>query len=117
MKKLLLSFLTLVFTMSCFASCTNLIHKDIPDEEWSYNALQHWKDVTCTWNMCKFDVVSYDHVDENADRVCDVCEYQMPQLNVGIKWYTSETHHQYLPEPAENGAITGVVYGYGEHID
>lgn len=117
MKKLLLSLLTVMFMMTCFASCTNLIHKHITDEEWSYNGLQHWKDVTCTWNMCKFDIVSYDHVDENGDRICDVCEYQMPQLNVDIEWYTSETHHWYLPEAGENGDIIGIVYGYGEHTD
>ena len=117
MKKLLLSLLTVIFMMTCFASCANLIHKDIPDEEWSYNELQHWKDITCTWNMCKFDVVSYDHVDENSDRVCDVCEYQMPSLNFDIKWITSETHHWYEPEPDENGTVDTIVYGYEEHID
>ncbi len=119
MKKLLLSILAAVLIMPCFTSCANLIHKDIPDEEWSYDELQHWKDITCTWNKCDFNIMSYDHVDENADRVCDVCEYQMPQLNLntGIKWYTSETHHWHLPEPAENGAMIGIVYGYGEHMD
>lgn len=77
MKKLLLSLLTVIFMMTCFASCANLIHKDIPDEEWSYNELQHWKDITCTWNKCDFNIVSYDHVDENSDRVCDVCGYHV----------------------------------------
>lgn len=172
MKKLLLSFLTVIFMMTCFASCANLIHKDIPDEEWSYNELQHWKDITCTWNMCKFDVVSYDHVDENSDRVCDVCGHTpgiwiqpeehkhtgemqaspyahwyvytcgcpsneiaeehsddnkdwicdmcghfMSQLTYGIKWYTTETHHWWLPDPSEDGVMIGVVYGEGEHTD
>ncbi len=117
MKKLLLSLLTVMFIMTGFASCTNLIHKHITDEEWSYDELQHWKNVTCTWNKCDFNIASYDHVDENGDRICDVCEYQMPQLNVDIEWYISETHHWYLPGSAENGAMIGVVYGYGEHVD
>ena len=75
MKKKLAYLLTLMFMIGCLSSCTSIKHEHITDEVWSYNELIHWKNVTCTWNMCKFDLVTEEHIDEDYDGICDVCTY------------------------------------------
>lgn len=75
MKKYWIYILTLIMATACFSSCSSLIHRHIVDEKWSYNELMHWHNVTCTWDMCKFDLVTEEHIDEGFDGICDVCGY------------------------------------------
>ena len=78
MKKGLFLLLSLALVIISLASCEfNLKHEHIQDEEWSFDAQMHYKNVHCTWNICKTNVVSYDHVDEDGNLFCDVCCYDM----------------------------------------
>lgn len=74
----ILSFTLVVFVILCLASCEfSLKHEHIQDEKWSFNSEMHWKNVTCTWNMCKFDIVTEEHCDNDGNLFCDVCGYEM----------------------------------------
>lgn len=76
MKKLLALSLAILIIAICLASCEfSLLHDHIVDENWSYNEEMHWKNATCTWNKCKMDIVTYEHVDEDLNNTCDVCGY------------------------------------------
>lgn len=76
MKKLISLSLVLMVLIACLASCDfTLKHEHIQDEKWSYNEEQHWKNVTCTWNMCKFDIVTEEHIDNDGNGICDECGY------------------------------------------
>ncbi len=78
MKKGLFLFLSLALVIISLASCEfNLKHEHIQDEEWSFDDQMHYKNVHCTWNVCKTNVVSYDHVDEDGNLFCDVCGFEM----------------------------------------
>ena len=87
------------------------MHEHI-EGQWEFNDSQHWQSVTCTFHTCNINIVSYDHIDEDDDGLCDVCGYR--PLVITMKWYFSDSHHWRLPEG--NAAFT-VVYGYREHID
>lgn len=77
MKKLFAFLICAIMCVWFLTSCDfSLKHAHIADEEWSYNKWCHWKNVTCSWHMCKFDIVTYDHVDENDDGICDVCGFE-----------------------------------------
>lgn len=84
MKKGLFLLLSLALVIISLASCEfNLKHEHIQDEEWSVDAQMHYKNVHCTWNVCKTNVVSYDHVDEDGNLFCDICGYDL-YLNTEI---------------------------------
>ena len=74
MKRLWALLFTAVVGLCSFTACTSLVHKHIPSE-WQYNAISHWRNVTCTWNMCKFDLNTEEHIYENDENVCTVCGY------------------------------------------
>lgn len=77
MKKSIILLIVIVLAVVSLASCQfSLKHEHILDEEWTSNELTHHKNVTCTWNMCKFDIVTYEHVDEDLNNVCDICAYE-----------------------------------------
>lgn len=82
--------LTVVFWSGC-----SFIHKHTADEEWSSNEFAHWKNVTCNLGMCKIDVETYDHVDEDKDFYCDVCGYEMPEHEHTGEMHFSEWAHWY----------------------
>ena len=76
MKKLLALCLTVVLCLCCLASCVSIIpHAHTEGDVWEYNENQHWKPINCVFNICEINIVSYEHVDENNDGVCDVCGY------------------------------------------
>ena len=76
MKKLLALCLTAVLCLCCLASCVSIIpHAHTEGDVWEYNENQHWKPINCVFNICEINIVSYEHVDENNDGVCDVCGY------------------------------------------
>ena len=76
MKKLLALCLTAVLCLCCLASCVATIpHAHTEGDVWEYNENQHWKPINCVFNICEINIVSYEHVDENNDGVCDVCGY------------------------------------------
>lgn len=115
MKKLLALILTVVLCLCFLSSCDiSLMHYHVADEEWSVNAEMHYKNVHCSWNICKTNVISYEHIDEDADLCCDECGFLMSVASNEIEWQHNETHHWWIPQ-SEEGALSGVVYGYGEH--
>ena len=72
MKKLLIFLFSTVIGAFCFASCGTNNHDHI--SEWKYDALTHWEVVTCTLNICDFNMPApAEHIDENTDGKCDVC--------------------------------------------
>ena len=77
MKKIVISILAFVFILFCFASCDSLKHEHITDEKYSSNEESHWKNVTCTWDCCKLNIVTEAHIDEDKNNICDACEYAM----------------------------------------
>lgn len=78
MKKMTLILLTTVLLVVCLASCDSLKHEHVTADEWSQNEESHWKNVTCTWDWCKLDIVTEAHVDADENNVCDVCDYEIP---------------------------------------
>ena len=105
------------FRIICFVflltSCESLTHKHIVAENWSHDEQFHWKITTCNQNRCLIEYTTFKHVDEDHNMVCDICNYQLINLELdNVNWLYSDTHHWYLPEGEENSAI---VYGYGEH--
>ena len=83
MKKLLFVSLIMLLVLCLLTSCNfSLVHKHVTEDEWSSNEFIHWRDVTCTWNMCKINVVTEEHVNCDADLLCDICGYSLePQSN------------------------------------
>lgn len=82
--------LTVVFLSGC-----SFIHKHTADEEWSSNEFAHWKNVTCNLGMCKIDPAISEHVDEDGDRHCDICGYEMPEHEHTGEMHFSEWAHWY----------------------
>ncbi|MBR2380960.1 MAG: hypothetical protein IKA84_00500 [Clostridia bacterium] len=105
MKKLLFLLLTFVIVLSLASCDLSLKHEHIQDEKWSFNSEIHWKDVTCTWNMCKFDIVTYEHIDEDNDLFCDVCGYEM-SIN------TEACNHQWDDGVEVESEVGGYVMEY-----
>ena len=62
MKKLLAVFLCILLSAAVFTACDFPMHEHIKGQ-WEFNASQHWQSVTCTWNICKINIASYDHID------------------------------------------------------
>ena len=118
MKKriILLVALILLLTIASIIAFVLLNHKHIVDDEWSYNDELHWKNVTCTWDICIFDIVTEAHTDNDGNFFCDVCGFEMSVPSWNIKWIYSETHHWWCPT-FEGGISPGIVYGYGEHVN
>lgn len=76
MKKLISLSLVSILLITCLSSCDfNLMHEHIQDEKWSFDSEMHWKEVTCTWNVCKTNYVFEEHYDNDGDYICDACGY------------------------------------------
>lgn len=73
MKKLLILCLVLTLCLCCLSSCGFSFKHEHLKGEWKYDLMQHWQDVTCTWNKCDIDITIESHVYENS--VCKVCGY------------------------------------------
>ncbi len=115
-KIIVLVSLTLLLIVACVTVFICLKHKHIVDDEWSYNEELHWKNVTCTWDTCKFDIVTEEHTDNDGDLFCDVCGFQMSVPSWDIKWIYSATHHWWSPV-VDVGIGLGDVYGYEKHVN
>ena len=74
MKKLLAVFLCILLCAAVFTACEFPMHEHI-EGQWEFNASQYWKPVTCTWHTYNVNIVSYDHIDEDENGLCDVCSY------------------------------------------
>ena len=86
MKRLWALLFTAVVGLCSFTACTSVVHKHIPSE-WQYNAISHWRNVTCTWNMCKFDLNTEEHVyEELSNEVCVVCGYKRTVAQVVLEY-------------------------------
>ncbi len=118
MKKrfVLLITLALILVVACVMIFVIFKHEHIVDDKWSYNEELHWKNITCTWDTCKFDIVTEEHCDNDGNLFCDVCGFEMSVPAWDIKWIYSATHHWWYPT-FEGGIALGVVYGYGEHVN
>ncbi len=75
MKKFLVFTLLVLLGVTVFTACDSLLHQHI-EGQWEFNDSQHWRPVTCTWHTCEINIVSYDHVDEDKNNICDTCGYQ-----------------------------------------
>jgi len=95
MKKFLALYLTMILCLCSLSSCgLSLKHKHISDEKWSFNENVHWKDITCTWKMCKFEIAIYSHLDKNGDHICDDCGYEIPAHEHSYaEWQYDEYKH------------------------
>lgn len=74
MKKLWIAGLAICLSLSALASCNSLKHEHIT-LGWRFTETSHWRDSKCTWNVCDFNLIVEDHIDENNDNTCDVCGY------------------------------------------
>ena len=45
--------------------------------EWQYNETHHWRDWSCSLNMCRIETTG-EHFDEDKNGVCDKCGYFLP---------------------------------------
>ena len=95
MKKrlVLLITLALILVVACIMIFVIFKHEHIQDEEWSFDAQMHYKNVHCTWNICMISVISYEHVDEDEDRICDICFYRALEHEHTFKYVQYETGH------------------------
>lgn len=94
MKKLFAILICAIMCVMLFSSCNTLNHEDIVDEKWSFNEEIHWKNITCTKDMCKFNIVTYPHIDENGDLFCEVCGYgEMIHQHKMIMVQTQDGHY------------------------
>ena len=100
MKKLISLLLCSLMCVAACTACTSLKHEHITGA-WEFNATQHWRGITCTWNLCLFDLLSEDHVDNDGNGECDVCGYglsvDIPPINyflrnqAGCEWMNEIT--------------------------
>ena len=74
MKKILILLLVAVMTATALSSCM-LFHKHTYAEEWSTSNIEHWHDATCKHTDEKANLGN--HVDNDANTFCDVCNYKM----------------------------------------
>ena len=74
MKKVLVYALSVCLAVCGFTSCASLPHDHIVGE-WKYTQENHWRPITCEWNVCDFNIAPEAHVDEDENGVCDVCGY------------------------------------------
>lgn len=50
--------------------------------EWQYNETHHWRDWSCSLNMCRIETTG-EHFDEDENGVCDKCGY-FPPINSDV---------------------------------
>lgn len=74
MKKSLICVLLIVLAVTCLASCDSLNHGHIRGR-WEYNDESHWRATTCIWNKCDIDPLLENHVDEDKNAICDICDF------------------------------------------
>ena len=74
MKKILRFSLIILF-MVILSSCNSFKYEHIVDEHWSYNEEFHWKYITCSQDRCKIEFATYEHVDDDLNNICDICDY------------------------------------------
>ena len=73
MKKRILSFIASFAVLSSALLLTACGHDHTFATEWSKDATHHWHAATCEHTEEKSDYA--EHVDENNDGVCDVCQH------------------------------------------
>ena len=75
MKKFLSSIIICLYALITLSSCQNnpVYYKT----GWFYDSENHWCYLTCDIPYCKLeDKVDFgNHIDENNDRICDICDY------------------------------------------
>lgn len=91
-----------------------LPHQHTYAEEWTTDANYHWHAPTCNDTEELKDKA--EHIDENNDYKCDVCDYQLPvphQHEYSEDWTTDENNHWHAPTCGD----TEEVKDKAAHID
>ena len=81
MKKYLFIMLTMLILL---LSACNLEHNH-SKSDWRYSETHHWRVPECDRENCSIEDIVYDygeHVDENNDDICDVCNYSLTKGTV-----------------------------------
>lgn len=73
-KRLLSLVMSLIVVLSCFCGCVLLKHEHLTGE-WRCDENAHWRSITCNLERCEIEPSKQPHVDEDANRICDVCGY------------------------------------------
>ena len=97
MRRFFTIFATVLFGLGCFTACNFLKHEHITGE-WEYDEIYHWRIPICTWHKCDFDPYIGEHIDENLDEKCDICEYTLSEKSHTAhtgEWHSSEYAHWY----------------------
>ena len=75
MKKLFAILVCAIMCVTLLASCDSLKHEHTPGK-WQHNEKVHWRVPICSWDMCDFDIIENQHIDEDENDICDVCGYE-----------------------------------------
>ncbi len=72
-------------------------HKHI-EGEWAYDEEYHWRSsIDCTWSICSIDPALIAHADENGDKTCDACGYEMISELKAISSITDNSYEFGIP--------------------
>ena len=98
MKKILCILLIIVILSVALVACTpkdnNDGHTHTFADSWSKDETSHWHKATCEHTDEKKDLE--DHIDENGDFFCDVCEYPIEHTHTyEDTWTQTEKTHYY----------------------
>ena len=95
MKKILSLPLALTILLLCLAGC-GLSKHDHTKSDWKYTETEHWRVPECNRSDCVLEDEVYDlgnHIDENGDHKCDVCEYEIEHKHISGEWQNDENYH------------------------
>lgn len=95
MKKTLALALALVALLCCLVGCNSLKHSH-SKSDWKYSESEHWRVPECDKTDCVLEDVVYDfgnHIDENYDHKCDVCEFKIEHKHINGEWQYDEEYH------------------------
>lgn len=99
MKKIISILLCLVLMLSLLAGCgkkggdETTEHKHTYESDWSHDESNHWRQANCEHNTLQANLG--EHVDENLDGICDICEYDYSgcQHTYAAVWSSDATGH------------------------
>lgn len=95
MKKLLAIFVCAVMCVTILAACDKeeCVHTK---GDWEYDEEGHWQANICSSNICDLEPSEKsEHIDENKDGICDVCDYQIPEHKHTYQDYQDESGHSW----------------------
>lgn len=111
MKKLYVLFFIVILCVCILSSCELLGHRHIAGE-WQYSGENHWRAVSCTWNMCDIEPLVENHVDGDKNDICDLCGSK--HEHIFGEWHFDETYHWCTANCTWNGCDIDTA---AEHFD